>query len=53
MLNVTGGLAFSGVQIRVCAVGGAFAGTCGTSAAKMWGVVGGVGAQVRLWRRWS
>jgi outer membrane immunogenic protein len=53
MLYVTGGLAFSGVQIRVCAASGAFAGTCGTSSANMWGVVGGVGAQVRLWRRWS
>ncbi|HYR35461.1 MAG TPA: outer membrane beta-barrel protein [Burkholderiales bacterium] len=52
-LYLTGGLAFSGVKIRVCAVSGAFAGTCGASSANVWGVVGGVGTQVRLWRRWS
>jgi len=52
-LYVTGGLAFSAVKIRVCAVSGAFAGTCGTSSANVWGVVGGVGTQVRLSRRWS
>ena len=53
MLYVTGGLGFSAMKIRVCAVSGPGAGVCGTSSANLWGLVGGVGAQVRLWQHWS
>ena len=52
-LYATAGLGFSAVQIRVCGVSGPPAGVCGTSSANLWGVVGGVGAQVRLWQHWS
>lgn len=53
MVYLTGGLAFSAMKIRVCGVTGPFAGTCGVSSENLWGVVGGVGARVQLWRRWS
>jgi opacity protein-like surface antigen len=53
LVYLTGGLAFSAVQIRVCRVSGPFAGTCAASSANVWGLVGGVGAQVRISRRWS
>jgi opacity protein-like surface antigen len=52
MVYLTAGLAFSGVQIRVCRMSGPFAG-CSASSANVWGVVGGVGSQLRLSRRWS
>ena len=53
MVYLTAGLAFSALQIRVCRVSGAFAGTCAGSSATVWGVVGGVGAQYQVSRRWS
>jgi opacity protein-like surface antigen len=52
MIYVTGGVAFSGIQIRVCRASGPFAG-CSSSSANVWGLVGGVGSQLRLSRRWS
>jgi len=53
MVYLTGGLAFSGMQIRVCRVSGPFAGSCAGSSANVWGMVGGIGSQLRLSRRWS
>jgi opacity protein-like surface antigen len=52
MIYLTGGVAFSGMEIRVCRMSGPFAG-CAGSSANVWGGVGGVGTQVRLWRRVS
>jgi opacity protein-like surface antigen len=51
MIYLTGGLAFSGMQIRVCRTS-PVAG-CAGSSANVWGVVGGVGSQIRISRRWS
>jgi opacity protein-like surface antigen len=53
MIYLTAGVAFSAMQIRVCRVSGPFAGTCAGSSANVWGVVGGVGAQYQVSRRWS
>ena len=52
LLYLTGGLAFSSVKIRVCRISGPFAG-CSAASADVWGLAGGLGAQVRLSRRWS
>jgi outer membrane immunogenic protein len=52
MIYLTGGVAFSGMQIRVCRVSGPFAG-CSPSSANVWGLVGGIGSQLRISRRWS
>jgi opacity protein-like surface antigen len=53
MVYLTGGVAFSGVNIRVCTVSGPSAGTCGVTSENVWGLVGGVGSQFRISRRWS
>jgi len=52
MIYLTGGLAFSAVEIRVCRASGPFAG-CSGSSANVWGAVAGVGSQMRISRRWS
>jgi opacity protein-like surface antigen len=52
MVYLSGGLAFSGMQIRVCRMSGPFAG-CSASSANVWGLAGGVGSQLRISRRWS
>jgi opacity protein-like surface antigen len=53
LVYLTGGLAVSSVNIRVCAVSGPLAGTCSVDAQRLLGAVGGVGAQYRLSPRWS
>jgi opacity protein-like surface antigen len=53
LIYVTGGLAATSVNIRVCGVSGPLAGICGAGSHGLWGAVGGVGAQYRLSQRWS